>query len=574
MENLTESSPESDVEFSDDGEWVPSSEDSDDELCGWICANCTEVNDETPACQMCGVDRHDDAEQPPADYRAPTEATLPVVIAFDERMLLHTDPTPQPNASPHPERPARLQAILNRLAAAKLFPGRCKRLASRKATVEEMKTAHDEEHVRDIDQMPYRQFTRLDTYANEHTPLATRLAAAATVDVALALAKKEAAHGGAIVRPPGHHAERNGIMGFCMCNNAAVAVRAAQDAGAKRVLVVDWDVHHGNGTQNIFDRDPSVLYVSLHRFQHGRFYPGTGHPQEMGEGPGKGYSVNIAWNAGGVGDGDYITAFLQVVLPVAYEFAPDLTIVSAGFDAAAGDPLGGCSLTPAGYAHMTALLKPLAPVELLLEGGYNLRSISASAEACMHVLCGGEPLSMPVPPVPTAVGQAAIQVRGLRRCQRLTSLTALDRTACQPVPFAPTTACCGPSRLAMPMPVGPAAVSRATMQATIEAVGMCWESLSGVSALRVLSSSLPTQHAHPRENAALSVQGSAKEGSTDPDPLEETNHKKPAPGSSERWPSSGLLDPELQKPKAEALPATVNAGKRRSKPHTGAHCCP
>eukprot|EP00854_Cymbomonas_tetramitiformis_P012965 gene12965-15328_t len=355
MENLTESSPESDVEFSDDGEWVPSSEDSDDELCGWICANCTEVNDETPACQ-----------------------------------------------------------------------GRCKRLASRKATVEEMKTAHDEEH------------TRLDTYANEHTPLATRLAAAATVDVALALAKKEAAHGGAIVRPPGHHAERNGIMGFCMCNNAAVAVRAAQDAGAKRVLVVDWDVHHGNGTQNIFDRDPSVLYVSLHRFQHGRFYPGTGHPQEMGEGPGKGYSVNIAWNAGGVGDGDYITAFLQVVLPVAYEFAPDLTIVSAGFDAAAGDPLGGCSLTPAGYAHMTALLKPLAPVELLLEGGYNLRSISASAEACMH----------------------------------------------------------------------------AAIQATIEAVGMCWESLSGVSALRVLSSSLPTQHAHPRENAALSVQGSAKEGST------------------------------------------------------------
>eukprot|EP00494_Astrolonche_serrata_P002136 UN02142 len=145
-------------------------------------------------------------------------------------------------------------------------------------------------------------------------------------------------------------------MGFCLHNNAAVAALAAQKAGAKKVLIVDWDVHHGNGTQEIFEGNKSVLYISLHRHEDGSFYPGTGAADEVGVLDGKGFSVNIPWSCGGVGDNDYIFAFQHVVLPIATEFAPDITIISAGFDAARGDPLGCCDVTPAGYSQMTSML--------------------------------------------------------------------------------------------------------------------------------------------------------------------------------------------------------------------------
>lgn len=155
-------------------------------------------------------------------------------------------------------------------------------------------------------------------------------------------------------------------------------------------------MHHGNGTQALFEDDPRVLYVSLHRFP---FYPNTGHHQECGRGAGKGYTVNVGWPEGGVGDAEYLAAFRQLILPIARSFDPQFVIISAGFDAAAGDPLGGCDLSPAGYAHMTAELLTLrggkARCLLVLEGGYNLTSIARSAEACVRVLLGEPPLPLP-----------------------------------------------------------------------------------------------------------------------------------------------------------------------------------
>ena len=186
-------------------------------------------------------------------------------------------------------------------------------------------------------------------------------------------------------------------MGFCLLNNiCAAAAVARRRLGVKRVMILDWDVHHGNGVQHIFDEDPTVLYVSTHRYGGG-FYPGTGHPREVGVGAGEGTSVNVAFRHKGYGDREYLAAFHRVIMPIAREFGPELVLVSAGFDAAAGDPLGEMNLSPEGYAQMTAQLTTLAhgKVVIALEGGYNLRSISKSAAASLKVLLGG-----PAPPIP------------------------------------------------------------------------------------------------------------------------------------------------------------------------------
>ena len=196
------------------------------------------------------------------------------------------------------------------------------------------------------------------------------------------------------MRPPGHHAEPDVIMGFCFFNYVAAAAALLKDeCGLDRILVVDWDVHHGNGTQRMFYSDPSVLLVSLHRYEDGAFYPGTGSMHECGAGPGLGYNVNIPWPHGGVGDGAYLAAFERIVMPIARAFKPQAVLVSAGFDAAAGDPLGGCCVSPHGYACMTNMLRGLAGGRLVvaLEGGYNLRSIATSMEAVLRVLLGEAP---------------------------------------------------------------------------------------------------------------------------------------------------------------------------------------
>jgi len=320
---------------------------------------------------------------------------LPVstAIGFDERMLLHSELEVKPN--PHPERPDRLRAIAASLAAAGIFPSKCALVPPREITKEELLMVHSPDHIESVEQtknMLYSYFTS-DTYANGHSACAAKLAAGLCADLASLIVSGRVRNGFALVRPPGHHAGVKQAMGFCLHNNAAVAALAAKRAGAKKVLIVDWDVHHGNGTQEIFDGDKTVLYISLHRHEDGNFYPGTGAAHEVGVLDGQGFSVNIPWSRGGVGDDDYIFAFQTVVLPIASEFAADITIISAGFDAARGDPLGCCDVTPTGYSWMTSLLAGSSNGRLLviLEGGYNLRSISSSATEVVKVLLGEGP---------------------------------------------------------------------------------------------------------------------------------------------------------------------------------------
>ncbi|KAG5184828.1 hypothetical protein JKP88DRAFT_313878 [Tribonema minus] len=221
----------------------------------------------------------------------------------------------------------------------------------------------------------------------------------------------------ALIRPPGHHAEpaqgtaRSGVAllrpfahGFCLLNNVATAAAWARSQGVARVLIVDWDgvarvlivdwdVHHGNGTQRAFLSDATVMYCSLHRHDRGRFFPGgsDGSHRSVGAGAGAGYTVNVAWEGAGAGDAEYLEAMRRVVLPIAQRFQPQLVLVSAGFDACAGDAaMGGCRVTPGGFAAMTRMLMPLAggQVVLALEGGYSLRSLGRCVAACCKALLG------------------------------------------------------------------------------------------------------------------------------------------------------------------------------------------
>jgi acetoin utilization deacetylase AcuC-like enzyme len=217
----------------------------------------------------------------------------------------------------------------------------------------------------------------------------------------------------AMVRPPGHHAERSRAMGFCLFNNIAVAAAHARARGAARVAIVDYDVHHGNGTQHMFEADPNVLYVSLHQFP---FYPGTGAVDEIGTGPGKGFTVNLPLEVGSVDD-DYRAAFSEVVLPVLRQYDPDLLLVSAGFDAHERDPLAGMRLTSAAFGAMTMELRKVAEeccegrMVLMTEGGYDLRALTESLEAAVDSLAmvpeSPEP-KWPVSGVASDRGRAAV----------------------------------------------------------------------------------------------------------------------------------------------------------------------
>jgi histone deacetylase 6 len=305
-------------------------------------------------------------------------------LVYDERFLLHEA------AYHHPEAPSRLRAIWKRLEDRGLV-SRCERVPAREATTEELCAVHHPEHVAAIDATAELDHGQLDpdTYVNRHSARVARLAAGGLVDLVIRVLRGEIQSGLALLRPPGHHAEPDRAAGFCLYNNVAVAARAAQARGAKRVLIVDWDLHHGNGTQHSFYADPDVLYFSTHQYP---YYPGTGAADEVGSGDGRGRTVNIPWPMG-MGDAEYLAAFDRVLLPIARSFAADLVLVSAGFDAAAGDPLGGMSVSPAGFANLAARLQGLCGGRLVLalEGGYNLAAIAASAEACLRVLLGDAP---------------------------------------------------------------------------------------------------------------------------------------------------------------------------------------
>ncbi len=196
----------------------------------------------------------------------------------------------------------------------------------------------------------------------------------------------------ALVRPPGHHAERAAAMGFCLFNSIAVAAAWARAQGVAKVAIVDFDVHHGNGTQAMFYDDPAVLFVSSHQYP---YYPGTGAATEVGVGAGAGYTVNLPLEAG-AGDADLDEAFRAVAVPVLDRFAPDLVLVSAGFDAHASDPLGGFRMTPQGFANLARLIGGVAArhaggrLVYVTEGGYDIDGLTTSLNAVLHVVAGGD----------------------------------------------------------------------------------------------------------------------------------------------------------------------------------------
>mmetsp|Transcript_18345 Transcript_18345/g.43894 ORF Transcript_18345/g.43894 Transcript_18345/m.43894 type:complete len:261 (+) Transcript_18345:1-783(+) len=221
------------------------------------------------------------------------------------------------------------------------------------------------------------------------------LAAGGVLSMARKIYHGEARNGMALVRPAGHHADAHSPSGFCLLNSLAVSAKQLLSEGCERVMIVDWDVHHGDGTQKIFIDDPRVLFVSLHRQDHQTFPfdNETAEPYVVGKGAGAGFTVNIAWPEPQMGDAEYLYAFQRVVLPLTRCWKPQMILVSAGFDAAQGDPIGDCCVSPAGFAQMTRSLMPYADGKLLLalEGGYSLQQVGDCVAACVRELLGDAP---------------------------------------------------------------------------------------------------------------------------------------------------------------------------------------
>jgi acetoin utilization deacetylase AcuC-like enzyme len=311
---------------------------------------------------------------------------------IDERLLLVRDPRFREHApwTHHPERPERLDAADRGLAA--LAPERLAALPARSALDEEILRVHSREHLEALRSIEGRR-AELDeeTYASERSIEVARLAAGSTVELALRVGRGEARRGFALLRPPGHHAERSGAMGFCLLNQVAMAACALEaELGVERIAILDWDVHHGNGTQHSFERERDVLFISLHQFP---LYPGTGALGEQGEDTGRGSTVNLPLPAG-CGDAEYEAVVDGVVLPVLAEFRPEIVLVSAGFDAHERDPLASMRVTSRGFGRIAARVRALTDdvcagrLVLALEGGYDLDALGESVYGVVTALAG------------------------------------------------------------------------------------------------------------------------------------------------------------------------------------------
>lgn len=291
----------------------------------------------------------------------------------------------------HPESPNRVRAVMQRLEESGTA-ARLARIEPRKAEDEWITHIHTLAYLAALNrQAPTSGRVSLDpdTSMSPGSLQAAYLAAGGVLAAVDAIMAQEVDHVFCAVRPPGHHAEAGRAMGFCLLNNVAIAARYVQKKyGLMRVLIVDWDVHHGNGTQHSFEDDPSVLFFSAHQYPH---YPGTGRGTERGKGTGEGFTINVPMEAG-EGDDEYRAVFQNVLVPAADEFKPEFVIISAGFDAHKDDPLASMGLTEAGYAELTEIVVGIAErhakgrILSSLEGGYNLTALAASVHAHINTL--------------------------------------------------------------------------------------------------------------------------------------------------------------------------------------------
>jgi acetoin utilization deacetylase AcuC-like enzyme len=328
-----------------------------------------------------------------------------LLVVDDERFDAHRP------LGHHPERPERLAAARDAVARSGLP---IHRVAPAAVSDDDLARVHDPRFVEELGKLRGRStYLDPDTYVSPHSIDVALLAAGSTVALVDALLDGPVSKGVALVRPPGHHARRASAMGFCLINNVAVAAAHARARGIERVAIVDWDVHHGNGTQEIFAREPGVLYVSTHQFP---FYPGSGDVHEVGDHEGRGFTVNVPLSAGG-GDAVYASAFDRIVLPVVEAYAPELLLVSAGFDASERDPLAQMELSSGAFGWMARELARVAGATakgrmgLVLEGGYDLVALEAGLHDAIDGMTRAEAPELPRAPDDDAVSRAASSAR-------------------------------------------------------------------------------------------------------------------------------------------------------------------
>ena len=306
-------------------------------------------------------------------------------VVIDPDFLKH-----QPGHA-HPERPERLKILLDLTRG--LHGSDLQILPPRPAKKEEVSSCHSSEYIDLV-----RSTSEINRYALDGDTVTCAdsygialLAVGGFLRLLDSVSDFDFRNGFALVRPPGHHATRDRAMGFCLFNTVAIGAQYLKRLyGARRILIMDWDVHHGNGTQDNFYQDPSVLYISTHQYP---YYPGTGAIEEVGNGKGEGYTVNIPLPAG-CGDEEYLCVFKEIVIPIADKYQPEWVLVSAGFDPHQHDPLGGMRVTEKGFGIMASMLLELAQkhaagkIAFLLEGGYNLEALRNSVSVVLEKMKG------------------------------------------------------------------------------------------------------------------------------------------------------------------------------------------
>jgi len=303
-------------------------------------------------------------------------------VVKDNRYLQHSA------GFAHPESPERLAAIYEMLDNP-LMSWKFTHIEPREATHKEIETIHSPSYVKFIASTAGQRcvFLDPDTATSPETYEIAKLAVGGVCNAIDEVMEGKVDNAFAFVRPPGHHAEKDAAKGFCVFNNIAIgAMHAILKHGLKKILIVDWDLHHGNGTQHSFFNDPRILYFSTHQYP---YYPGTGDVLEIGRGPGEGYTVNVPLREG-AGDASFVAIFRRILQPVALEYKPDLILLSAGFDIYFQDPLGGMRVTPEGFAAMMRVLLNIADVccqgrlVAVLEGGYHVSGLTRSVKAVLE----------------------------------------------------------------------------------------------------------------------------------------------------------------------------------------------